>query len=1335
MSRWAELENSPEYKALSPDKQAAAKRGYWLRLAESPECSALPDEKKAAAYRGFWGKDRPDSHQRVEQSAGKAGAQVAVLDSKYFPRTERRTPENAGISADMSVPEQPSLGWAAGTDPIAGLRMQSPTWEVRQMADPSALLAEPERRSLLGEAGYAIGRGIINVGENLGAAGQLVEQRLPGAPEPRIPTADAAIPAFGPSRGPAPGAGLGQKITSPDWWVNVFGEQAPILGGGIASYGLGGPVGGFAFMAAQEGGSQYRQALQEGAPEPVAALEGVGVGAVNGMLEMIPVARLFNKSGAGQAVKRGALRAVARLARAAAEQGAVEGLTEGMQEIVSVAAEKLGHSPDKRLLEEWRRIAESAVAGAGLGVVSGGAGAVIQQAAQSGGPAPDATAPTTKPVAPVQPKPVESPDVLVKALERVKAQQGERAVASKKELARFNKAAQKVAAKIKAKEAQHAEGIREDAGQLQAQGDVRLDPSGLKPGMTIRVDLKALAADKGKHPLGITEESARALYGKPKTPAPAKGLSRAKAGQRGEVYIPGAETIRALGKRASDAAKAFKLAGAKVLQVTGAEPSKIVEIKENLGREVYGTVMRGVHKGDVARLEFEQRMLETADKTIRTLAKELDKYPADVLEDLMTTREHGLEGKARALQRGAFARLPAELKDPSLRRAIDEIAEFNYKALQEIAGEDINEVQDYFYGIYKNPDAVDRFLKYWKTTDRYTKEKTFPTYADARAAGLKIRNPNPVHNLMAEYVAIAKRGAMQDMRDKLMESGEGRYIWERNAAPQIAREVHDPTFKDVLLDPDLARLVNNMISANLVSQAAPLRTFRGVNNALRITKFAGSAFHLLNIAKQSLADSGYFMLTGGKTLGRGLTRGFTENDPIFSEPWYKEYVATGGGHKYSLESRAVGVVRDWINRANKYAALRVAMTPIKIPVAFADWMFEKYIPKVKATKWLDAVAAREKSLGRQLTTGEKADVHKTIQNFYGEMNERLFGRSGTMTSLLRFIFIAPSYAEGNFRTIFKAMTDWSKAGGGGQSRRNIANSLMLSALIAAVTTYLLTGKPPKKPKTPDDLRDLFKADTGHKDEKGREIYIDFLTYDKDYWDVLYQTARGKPHKAAAGAIRRVGGMRAPTLDMAYDMASVAMGKGIRDWRDERVAYKHDPALEKLNRYFFYELEKLAPISSSVYRRNRQRNLSHALAAVQAFTGVRPTFSEAEKRRQQALSMMYSARGEREKIGVILGRSRDARKLVREYNSNVKAIIENAPEDMTKEWADKLLIDEQDVVSWRRFPIDQMTDHDLAYAIRKHTTRRGVPHKDWRDKVIEWHNELSKRSKAKKGQKK
>ncbi len=741
------------------------------------------------------------------------------------------------------------------------------------------------------------------------------------------------------------------------------------------------------------------------------------------------------------------------------------------------------------------------------------------------------------------------------------------------------------------------------------------------------------------------------------------------------------------------------------------EPAKLIKNKA-----LFPIVTKGTYgKTEAKLIEFDQTELDSVDKTIIELEEWYSKnFTEKDLKNLMLSRGTPASLEASKLQTDAIKALPQELKLPVQKQAIQEIADFNYDFLQRVAEGNLHKVADYFYGMYKDPKAVDKFLEYWQTTERFIKHKSIPTVADATARGLELKYNNPVTNLRAEFRAIAKLDGMQWMKNELLNTGEGIYIDTIEKAPVGWERINDPVFGGLRVEKDLAISINNLIETNKISGIPALNTLRKINNYLRTIKFVGSAFHALVEAKQSVADTGFAQFIHEPiTVLRGTAlRGFKKADPIFQTPEYKKYIELGGGHQYSMDFQAKQMLSDMVDKINNGQYLgaftKVGITPVKIPTDFVKWMFNKYIPKIKYAKYLDIVSTKENKLDRMLTSEEALEIIKEGQNFYGMMNERLFGRSGTTTTLLRFVFMAPGFAEGNYRTIIKAFSQWGFKGtyGAGRSRYNIVNSLLLTGMLATVGTLIMTKKLPEKPKKLEDIRDLFKIDTGRVDKRGKKIMIDLLTYDKDYWNITFNVLRGRPDIAVTESVKRVGGMKASTLGILVDFAKILQGEAIYDWKDDKVFYVTDPFLLRAQKLFVHEIKRLEPIALSVYKQLREKEVDTGVAAIAAFLGVRATKTEQDKRDQEVLNRLFSFKDQQEQLYYYLGTIKNPRESIEKYNQRVNDILESSlvSQEMKNEWEPKLIIDTNGLLSNKIFqltgPMTNMSDSEKITEITK-----------------------------------
>lgn len=725
-----------------------------------------------------------------------------------------------------------------------------------------------------------------------------------------------------------------------------------------------------------------------------------------------------------------------------------------------------------------------------------------------------------------------------------------------------------------------------------------------------------------------------------------------------------------------EAAKLTRALGKLVQAVVNfIEPSKKVEIVQ--GEDVYATVIRGIHKPEGAVLSWnQQKLAELGEETLEAFGERLAKLPQATLDNMMLARGEPSTAEGLAIKRDALAALNEDEK--ALIPAIQAIADFTYKYARTVDPE-LRYVEDYFYGQYKNPSQVTKFLDHWKSTTRWQKEKTFPTYADARAWGLELKHKNPVDNLRSELRAVAYWGSMVWLRESLFKMGKGEYIVEPKDAMTWQKQqwdrVEDPVFRDVLVAPELADMLNKLISTNRVSQSRGLSLLRTVNSVLRTLKFMGAAFHHLVVAKQGIVESirtayrspSLFL----KSLKPVVSRGFKKGDPMFGTPEFLEFTELGGGQRYSIESAAADAFEKFMTSPEASDLWKVLRIPARyttaIPRQYINWLFNGYIPRLNYVKYLIEVQIAEKKLGRPLTDNEKINIIKEGQNFYGEMNERLFGRSGTATSIMRFVWMAPGFREGNYRTMAKAAVHWNKGGptgGAWRSRANIPLSLLFTGIAATVGSLIMTGEPPDWPENLGEVRDLFKVKTPWKDNRDRTIYVDLLTYDKDYWDQLavplWKLATGHPLKAGSEAgsvfLKTIGGMEAPSVSIFEDMFRLMTGEVLVDWKGERIYYITDTPLQKLNKLLSKWENDIAPIPFGVWQRMVQKRIHPVTALVLAMAGVRPSSSEHDKQVDDLARNSWSLRYEKEKLYYYLASMNHPREAVEDYNAKVDALL-------------------------------------------------------------------------------
>jgi hypothetical protein len=326
-------------------------------------------------------------------------------------------------------------------------------------------------------------------------------------------------------------------------------------------------------------------------------------------------------------------------------------------------------------------------------------------------------------------------------------------------------------------------------------------------------------------------------------------------------------------------------------------------------------------------------------------------------------------------------------------------------------------------------------------------------------------------------------------------------------------------------------------------------------------------------------------------------------------------------------------------------------------------MFDDFIPSIKFVKYMDEVKSFEGREGRKITDSEAMDLIKTTQQIYGEMNERLYGRSSTVTSAMRLIFTAPGYGEGNFRTIFGAGREiGQKLTGktsptGLRNARFITSSMITSLTIATIGTRIMTGKWKEMPKNPDDFRDLFKIDTNMKDGNGDELFFDTLTYEKDYYSVFGNVASGigfrKPEeitKIPGELGKRVSGAVNPAFKIAIDLGTIFSGGTVVDFRNRPVYRKSDTPVQKVSKLMDHELGVETPISLSTFMTSKEKGIDWLKAYGSAVVGIRTTTSELVKKTKEVRTDLYDMQDSTRDM------QQDIDKL---YNENPKKAVEKA----------------------------------------------------------------------------
>lgn len=721
-------------------------------------------------------------------------------------------------------------------------------------------------------------------------------------------------------------------------------------------------------------------------------------------------------------------------------------------------------------------------------------------------------------------------------------------------------------------------------------------------------------------------------------------------------------------------------------------------LSKKFGEDISAETTKTLLSPDVALHEFNEQYIDKSDRTIDELHKYLeDNYTKEQLRDSNLAYGTPETGNGQKIKEDAINRLKSTEKGQELLVFNDsirkEISDYVYNLAKKSGFEDINYFQDYFYGSFKgektNKDLLinrlqeERLKKQdvYKTTERFTKEKGILSPADASAFGLELSDTNPIDNIKKEAFAISKRAALESIKKDIVDNNRDFAVLKNKYDPNIHPdwvEINDPIFKDYVFHPDFARVVNNSIEVNKLNKNEFTKGLRNLVAAFQGIKFFGSAFHILNIFKASIAarrDKGLI------DFGKSISKAIDTKDSI-----YKDYLTHGGGLKVSKERETLELFKKGYENVSKWALFDNPIAkklgiPFKwafgkynpISPAFAKEMFDKWIPAVKFLGYKADLNKFEKENGRPATTKDKIAIVKRQQEFFGEMNEKLYGRKGTVTSMMRLVFMAPGYGEGNFLHQYRGLKEAKDLGAKGiegiseqdmskfkkqwketgvKNASFVVNSMIASATIAAIGTKLLTGQWPDIPETSNDIRDMFKINTGEKDGNGDDIMIDMMTYDKDAYMVLGNIATGQPNKVTEQVPKRLQGMFSTAFNLSRDLANIVSGQTIYDFKGNPIYNKTDSFHDKLWKFLIYEGLQAEPISASTFKQSSEKGKGIGESILESVVGLRPTTKEDVKDLKAAVSDQYDLKKSKEIA------NRDINKL---YNENPEQAKKEADE--------------------------------------------------------------------------
>ncbi len=640
-------------------------------------------------------------------------------------------------------------------------------------------------------------------------------------------------------------------------------------------------------------------------------------------------------------------------------------------------------------------------------------------------------------------------------------------------------------------------------------------------------------------------------------------------------------------------------------------------------------------------------------------------------------------------------------------RMVDEMAQPVRDMLLEKGREmypELRKFEAYFQGLFKNAHQKTMLLDSAtnkKSTLNFMQQKGIGSPADADFLGFEFVDYNIWANLRRTGSAYYYHHAMEGFQKLLYERGSGTVIRPRKGpgepTPQemasgewkvIGKgQYQEPAFAKDYVQKDVAKVLNNRIATNLLSQSKVGRVAQFGYRTAQQLKFLGSLFHRGLIFGEDISIGRLGRPGNPMNWVRAVRNQFVGiSKAQLKDPVYEKYLSIAGSQSTTMEGDVVRVADNLLNTLGG-PHLRALFAPVRAGAAILRMgnpqLFKKVIPRIKFEKFRKEYYNHLERTGREPTKGEQVEMVKETQNILGMMNEGLFGMSGTAISLQRLAATAPGFYRGNVQTELKGVVQFPFSLGrkGKLSAVNLVQSYGALAIFAGVVRTLYEGEVPEFPRNMQELRDFVKLRTGEVDEDGREVMLDLIKHQRDYWEDIYRpimlTADGKidrvPEYMVDRLLARTRTMTAPLAKVAGDAISLWQKGAVYDWKNNRVFYPTDPLLRRMSKLLGHEWTHFEPIPLSVLRRSAKvMSLSSVESLMIAVLGLRPTLSDEELEVNKLAKKVWSFREQQRDLYSDLGKAEHPREAIDEYNEMIDGIY--GDERMSSEFKKKLKLD-------------------------------------------------------------
>ncbi len=417
-------------------------------------------------------------------------------------------------------------------------------------------------------------------------------------------------------------------------------------------------------------------------------------------------------------------------------------------------------------------------------------------------------------------------------------------------------------------------------------------------------------------------------------------------------------------------------------------------------------------------------------------------------------------------------------------------------------------------------DKVEQvFQKQLGTRPAFTLKSVFKDYAEGLQAGL-----TPRYQTIGDLAAWYEQKASKAVADKIFLDylKKSNLVVPADGAPQGFRLLEnfpkisskeDPTKSFYAAEPGVANWINNYLNnpegavsnfADFASRAKQIGLSGGIpNTALN--------FHgLVNIFRRDLvanANPISIFFRDAKWLAHPNSAAAYVDNNLKDAAYFIKHgltITTEDWDKFrnAVPTSKIGQVENWIETYMGDPLFKKTLPAIK--VSYAKKVYQNLLPHMSETE-----AAKEAS--------------KATNSIFGGINLDALGRNKDTQNLLRSIFLAPDWAETQFRIgkgIVKGMLNPRDPRG--QAYRTITRNILFFYVAENMVNKLASGH--WMFENEGSINNKFSIDTGTYDSNGKHRYLNTWGTAQDFFRIPFQIiaglVEGDPSAATAAVSNR-----------------------------------------------------------------------------------------------------------------------------------------------------------------------------------------------------------------------